>query len=406
MSNHLAIATVTATLQQLLQKALNVDFPGADAIIERPDKLDNGTAENGVNLFLYQVTPNAHWRNTDLPARRPDGSLVQRPRVALDLHYLVSCFGRENALVPQKLLGIVARTMHAVPVLTPPMIEAALTIAPYATLLTGSNLAGEIEQVRFTPAALSLEELSRLWSVFFQTPYLLSAIYQASVVLIESDETPQTALPVQERFVKVVPFQQPVIDEVTAASGKNRPILAGDTLVLRGRQLRGEITRVLFGETEVTPSRLSPERIEVKLKTPDFPADQLRAGVQGVQVLHRVQIRPPPMPSHRGFASNVAAFVLRPKVTPVSATAAEVKLTVVPDVRAGQRVTLLLNLAAGTLAYTVPADTPDADTSTIAVEIHDVEPGEYLVRLQVDGAESPLDLDPASPTFGPTVTIP
>jgi hypothetical protein len=41
-----------------------------------------------------------------------------------------------------------------------------------------------------------------------------------------------------------------------------------------------------------------------------------------------------------------------------------------------------------------------------------VRAGEYLVRVQVDGAESPLvvDGDPTSPTFnqflGPLVTIP
>ncbi|RIH82327.1 hypothetical protein Mrose_03403 [Calidithermus roseus] len=41
-----------------------------------------------------------------------------------------------------------------------------------------------------------------------------------------------------------------------------------------------------------------------------------------------------------------------------------------------------------------------------------MEPGDYLVRAQVDGAQSPLtrDLNPASPTFGlyvqPQVNLP
>ena len=68
-----------------------------------------------------------------------------------------------------------------------------------------------MERVKFTPTALSLEEFSKLWSVFFQVEYSLSAAYQASLVLIQSDETPQSALPVQSRNVYVQPFRWPRI---------------------------------------------------------------------------------------------------------------------------------------------------------------------------------------------------
>jgi hypothetical protein len=37
MSNHLAIATVTATLRDLLFGAVSVDVPGADVTMVRPD---------------------------------------------------------------------------------------------------------------------------------------------------------------------------------------------------------------------------------------------------------------------------------------------------------------------------------------------------------------------------------
>jgi hypothetical protein len=35
-----------------------------------------------------------------------------------------------------------------------------------------------------------------------------------------------------------------------------------------------------------------------------------------------------------------------------------------------------------------------------------VPAGQYFLRLQIDGAESPVVLDPASVDFGPTVTLP
>jgi hypothetical protein len=55
---------------------------------------------------------------------------------------------------------------------------------------------------------------------------------------------------------------------------------------------------------------------------------------------------------------------------------------------------------------------PDTETASIKISFINIVPGHYLVRVQVDGAESPLDRDTntASPTFnqyiGPQVTIP
>jgi hypothetical protein len=86
MSNHYAIATVTATIQQLLDKAVGKDVVGATATMVSPDAPSNVLPDPGVNVFLYQVTPNAAVRNEDLPTRRADAALVQRPRVGVDLH--------------------------------------------------------------------------------------------------------------------------------------------------------------------------------------------------------------------------------------------------------------------------------------------------------------------------------
>jgi len=57
----------------------------------RPSDAANGNLPaTRVNLFLYQVTPNPHRNNLDLPTRSQQGDLVQRPQIALDLHYLMS----------------------------------------------------------------------------------------------------------------------------------------------------------------------------------------------------------------------------------------------------------------------------------------------------------------------------
>ncbi len=169
MSNFLAIATVTAALRRTLQAALDIDVPGAKVTTVRPDGSGSGVPNTGANLYLYQVTPNASLRNADMPNRNSEGRLIQRPQVALDLHYLLTFYGDDNELKPQRLLGSVVRTLHARPVLTRQMIKKTIDDPAFA-FLHNSNLAEAFETVKFTPVPLSLEELSKLWSVFFQTP--------------------------------------------------------------------------------------------------------------------------------------------------------------------------------------------------------------------------------------------
>lgn len=207
MSNHLAIATVTAALKLALENALAADTSGLprDVSIGRPDEIESNGATAGVNIYLYQVTPNSAWRNADLPTRNVRGALVQRPRIALDLHYLFTFFGTGAELADQRLMGHVVSTLHDQPILTPAMIETAMTDPEFSPFLDDSDLANEIERVKFSPLTFNLEELSKLWSIFFQTPYHLSMAYMASLIFIERQPTPTRALPVQIRTVTAVP---------------------------------------------------------------------------------------------------------------------------------------------------------------------------------------------------------
>lgn len=207
MSNFLAIATVTAALKVALENALVADTSDMShaVTIGRPDAIDNNGNATGVNIYLYQVTPNTAWRNADLPTRNNRGGWVQRPRVALDLHYLLTFYGNEANLEDQRLMGHVVYALHDQPVLTPTMIEEAITSNDFDEFLVGSDLANEIEQVKFSLLSFNLEELSKLWSVLFQIPYRLSLPYMASLVFIEREPIPTRALPVQTRTVTAVP---------------------------------------------------------------------------------------------------------------------------------------------------------------------------------------------------------
>ncbi|MEO7598502.1 MAG: DUF4255 domain-containing protein [Opitutus sp.] len=382
---------MTATLRRTLQDALNSDVAGVKVTTLRPDAMTGVAAAAGVNIFLYQVTPNTALRNEVLPTRGSNTTVVARPRASLDLHYLISFYGNEAELEPQRLLGGVARTLNARPHITRRNIRDMLGDGAFA-FLAGANLAEDEEVVRLTPAALSLEELSKLWSVFFQTPYSLSIAYQAGVVSIEADDVPRVPLPVRERTLTVLPFRSPTIEEVESNLGAQLPILAGATLTIRGRQLRSEVTRLHVSGDEVTPASIEDEEISVVL-----PAT-IRAGINSVQVVQKLMIGEPPT-AHSGFDSNVAAFVLHPRITAIT-PGATFKVTVNPVARATQRTVLLLNNVTTGRAHTFANDPLKVDAAVLDFAVSGLDPGQYFVRVQVAGAESSLlDLNPASPTF-------
>lgn len=214
MSNYLAVAAVTAVLQDLIRDTvvgLGVGSP--DVKVEPPKDTRAGSDKDqpAVHIYLYQTTPNAAWRNDDLPLRNGRGDLTQRPRLALDLYYLITFYGKDNEFVPQKLLGGVAGLLHDQAVFTQAFLQTLLADAadPTSQLLRDSRLAEQVETVKFTPVSLNLEELSRLWSVLFQVPYALSLTYVASVVFIEPDVQPVEAKPVAERHIIVQPNPDP-----------------------------------------------------------------------------------------------------------------------------------------------------------------------------------------------------
>jgi hypothetical protein len=175
-----------------------------------------------------------------------------------------------------------------------------------------------------------------------------------------------------------------------------------------GKHLGGTVTRVRIGGREVTGTIVSDRRVDVALASPPFPPDALRAGVQAVQVLQPLMLGEPPT-AHAGAESNVAAIVVRPTIT--SVVPADHTLQVTTDVVVGktQRVVLLLNElhAEPGHSYAILAPPRDADSRTLQFATDKVEAGvEYVIRVQVDGAESLVNLDPGSAGFGPHVRLP
>ena len=410
MSNYLAIATVTATLQRILQDTAQVDIEGARVTTVRPDNVGRGIPETGVNIFLYRVAP-LNWRNQDLPGRRSTGELQQRPRIALELNYILTCYGNEVELEPQRLLGSVVRTMHSQPILKPEAIRNTLEDSSFR-YLRESDLPEQVELVRFAPLGLSTEDLSKIWSIFFQTPYSLSIAYQASVVLIESEDIPRRALPVREPRLAISP-QKPLITKVTTIdsltqawqSVEDRVILANSTIKLEGSRLQGNNNLVRIGGIDAIPQAVSDRQMSVDLSS--VSNHDLRAGAQGIQVIKRNS------QDSRINESNLFPIVILPTLQTIAVEevrsmgeglyAVRVSIAAQPTMGKNQRINLLLNSTTGEREreYVFKISPLEADSHSIITEISPLAPGEYLTRLQVDGVESLLtvDTDENSPNY-------
>lgn len=448
MSNALAIAAVTAVLRDLLTNALidhDLDLTGGAVTVSTwpPDRvatLQGSTPSTQLNLFLYQVLNNAGRSNVSLPSRDSRGQRLTNPPLALDLRYLLTAYGAQE-FDAEKLLGFGMQVLHETPVLSRDAIRRALAPAspvtggglpPEFQTLSSADLADQVEQVTISPIYLNPEEMSHIWSPL-QSSYRPSTAYHVSTVLIESQRSTRVSLPVRQYNLYGIPVKRPVIERLASRPAAppeapvelNQPIVADRRLVIIGHRLASESVLVRIGGIDATPAADDVSDTQITVPIPEG----VQAGVQGAQVVHQLDIGTPPQP-HRYLESNVVAFVYTPAVVQLADDSYDIAVTDIADVDGlrnatltvgltpavgrDQRVTVLLNeLGAPTdqppRAYSFPANAWPSDTDDtleqIAFGVSAVEPGNYLLRVQVDGAVSLLETGTAGTFESPSVTI-
>jgi len=443
MSNALAIAAVTAVLKDLLNNGLIAhDLASVVGMVnvtaKPPDLITTGPSEPAqLNLFMYHATENQGWRNVGQPARDDRGERLSNPPLALNLHYLLMAYGGAD-FQAEILMGYAMQLLHETPILSRSAVRTALAPIPPVTgselptaynALSAADLADQIELIKITPESLSTEDLAKLWTAF-QAKFRLTAAYQASVVLIQSTRSTRSSLPVNKHKVYALPLSPAVIEQVSSGAPANADprITVASTLVLEGWGLRGPVTLVRIGDLELPPPALSVS--DTRISFPLASLTSLRAGVQAVQVIHQIPMGEPEV-AHRGFESNVAAFVLHPTIDPPSLssissqtvngqvlTSANLTVSFKPDVGKAQRVMVFLNEydasdtpPARAYSFIAPKDNgitnpAQMDTSSITFAVSGLLAGDYLVRVQVDGAENLLGRDVGGKYNAPKITIP
>jgi len=392
MSNALAIAAVTTTLRSLLINRLGVD------VSARPiDKARNGANTNQVNLFLYHTSTDAALVNHPMPHQAKAGE-TGFPPLPLNLYYLISSFGQnDDDIQGHRLLGQAMSVLHDHPLLGAAEIrDACLADLP------DSDLHNQIERIRITREPLSIEDMSKLWMTF-KSEYRISAAYQVSVVLIESKRPTKTPLPVLTRGADdrgghaqpdlIPPF--PTLVELTLPRRQFSAFL-GDLLTIKGLNLDGANIAVVLSHPLLAVDRvLAPEpgatATEIQVIIPTDAAN-LPAGLYSLKV---EVTRPGELFSR---STNKLSFALAPAITsPMPMTVAlaggnaTITITCQPDVRIAQRAALLLGdreVLAAPPPPPPPATPPPTQTNTLTFQVLNAVPGEYFVRLRVDGVDS------------------
>ena len=442
MSNALAIAGVSAVLKDLLDSGLIdhqvTDTLGAGVLVSSlaPDvvPINGDGAVPRLNLFLYQATPNAAWRNVDLPSRNPSGHRVSNPPLALDLHYLLTAYGIAE-LEAEVLLGYGMQLLHENPVLTREAIRTALNPSPISgallpsvyQALASADLAEQVEMLKITPLTMNPEEMSRLWSAL-QARYRPTAAFQVSVVLIEPQAPAISPLPVLTRGRRIPGSERdegvivtpglvppyPTLESALAAAHTTPSTLQlGDVLTVTGHHLAGTARAMVLRSDRVgveheVPLADSADEASLDFTVPNLPA-VLPVGVYQfeLRVLRPGDAEPRtsnPLPVALAPAITFPPIAMTRGVVNGVANVLSLRIGCQPEVRVGQKVTLLMD------TREAQAELFTANTSTLDFKFADAPPagGTPLLRLKVDGIESIVVNRGARPPvfFNHRITLP
>ena len=407
MSNSLAIAAVTATLQNLIYQALRDELTSGKVTTLPLDKARENVEHNQINLFLYHTQPNLAWCNRHPAGQLRRGESSKSP-LGIDLFYLITVYGeRDNGVQSHQLLGKVMSLFHDLGRITPEMIETATNEE-----LRESNLHQQIEKIHIIPLALSFEEMSQIWQGF-HVPSRPSIAYQVSVILLDSLLSLTLPLPVLALGNgESVVGQKDFYPSVQAMELPNRQpsLQLGDTLTLRGNNLEQSGIRIKLCHRkynqiiELEPlEQKTPQMLQVKLPAPD--EETLDNWLIGLYTLSLII----PEAEQGERESNDNPFNLAPRIValnPKETRAGDLRLHLVcsPPLHRRQKAILLL----GDRSFpTRKRSTPDQTaTTTLTCRIKSAVPGEYIVRLRVDGVDSlPVDFSTIPWQFDPNQKV-
>ena len=299
MASHTAIAAVSRTLRTLLRDRM---VTNAIVTLAPPDVELTNVSGSRVNLYLMQVIENAALKNQDMPGRGHPAA-YGHPPLSLDLRYLMTTYSaienqEEADLNAQTILGDAMRVMNdfgnridEIKITKPLRAQLA---APYSMKICGRNL--NVSRVVLHPA--TLDDITKVWSAVSGTNFRRSAIYEVTVIQIETPLARPNPLPVETRRIVTTQLRRPEILDAYLT-----PLLPGDPIGERRIRLGEDITIDMQGARAdklyvklgaLDPIRVSPQadgKLRVILPDTTYPVDLDHAAPRPIPLVATIAAR-------------------------------------------------------------------------------------------------------------------
>ena len=181
MARDRTIRDVSRTLLELLRANLGA---GVAIDLRSPQDPDG----NRLTLFLYKVLQNPYLKNepSEPPPANNQGRLIEtRAPLVVDLYYLLTAHAGNppNMLEAHTALSRAMRVFYDNGTLRGSLLRP----------LDATNGLTDDSVLRITLNPITMEDMTRIWSVFPDTPYEISVAYLVTPVSIESTIEVETA---------------------------------------------------------------------------------------------------------------------------------------------------------------------------------------------------------------------
>jgi Pvc16 N-terminal domain len=178
-----SIRYTSETLIRLLRANID-ELNTENAIVASPVEIRN-LGNVRLTLYLYSIVENPDLKNEDWILVNDRQS--QKAPLSLDLYYLLTVYPDETQP---------AEGLHDSNIEAHRTLGRAMRVFYDNGILSGSMLQGTLrnldQPLRLTLNPITVEDLTRIWSVFPETSYRPSVCYLVSPVRVDSEETTDT----------------------------------------------------------------------------------------------------------------------------------------------------------------------------------------------------------------------
>jgi hypothetical protein len=181
-----AIGDVSDTLVNLLKSNMDDFSPDEhDVIIASPAEVPQQPAKTEIALYLYSIIENPDLKNEE--RLRVDHKTLRRSPLSLDLYYMLTVYPvfsedanekHTNNLSAHRTLGRAMRVFYDNGILAGSVLR--------GTLLNSA------QELRVTLNPITVEDLTRIWSVFPESSYRTSVCYLVTPVRVDSADLATT----------------------------------------------------------------------------------------------------------------------------------------------------------------------------------------------------------------------